>query len=169
MFPNNSPMLGMSGMAPQPGQQPGGVSPFSQNFQTQQQFQDPNQWLTNMQSQMAAGQQPSSINTPTASPVTPAASPTPSAAASTPFTLPATATPAPTQTAAAAGASPSPGQTVQTSQQALIQSIMSAMTGQNATSTAAPASGSSLSSILTALGLGGGSGVNTAAATNGIS
>ena len=168
MFPNNSPMLGMSGMAPQPGQQPGGVSPFSQNFQTQQQFQDPNQWLTNMQSQMAAGQQPSSITTPTANPVTPAASPTPSAAASTPFTLPAASTPTPTQTAAAAGASPSPGQTAQTSQQALIQSIMSSLAGQNST-TAAPASGSSLSSILTALGLGGGSGVNTAAATNGIS
>ena len=46
-FPNNAPMLGMSGMSsPQ-----GGTG-----LQGQQQFQDPNAWLATMLAQVAAGQ-----------------------------------------------------------------------------------------------------------------
>ena len=73
LYPNGSPMLGMSGMGQQSG--PGAVSPFGQNFQQGQQFQDPNAWLANMQAQIAAGQgqQPSAAAPQaTANPVAPA-------------------------------------------------------------------------------------------------
>ena len=160
MFPNNSPMLGMSGMQGQQGSQPGGVSPFNANFQTQQQFADPNQWMTNMQAQMAAGQQASGANTPLTNQVTSAVpvSPTPQGIPS--FSLPtAAATPAPAQAAAASGAAPSPGQAVNNSQSALISSIMAALGQQTAAgnasnaATSAPASGGGLMGVLGQLGL----------------
>lgn len=85
MLPNGqnqfSPMLGLSGMG---AGSPAGVSPFMQNYQGDQTFQDPNAWLNQNMTQTAGTGAPAATAAASQTPVTGTSQPS----AATPLTAP---------------------------------------------------------------------------------